>query len=116
MPHIHLRKLFILIDLLMLLFASNNMPHILRKDREFFLYLWKLSEIYRSMKFIASSTQLLIGLNSVSKVISSKPALAILDNYLFDLKGNTLSVTASNGETTLRTDITITHPRQTLKS
>ena len=59
------------------------------------------------MKFIASSTQLLIGLNSVSKVISSKPALAILDNYLFDLKGNTLSVTASNGETTLRTDIAI---------
>ena len=59
------------------------------------------------MKFIASSTQLLIGLNSVSKVIASKPALAILDNYLFDLKDNTLSVTASNGETTLRTQISL---------
>ncbi len=59
------------------------------------------------MKFIASSTQLLLGLNSVSKVISTKPALAILDNYLFDLKGETLSVTASNGETSLKTEITI---------
>ncbi|MBQ7254072.1 MAG: DNA polymerase III subunit beta [Bacteroidales bacterium] len=59
------------------------------------------------MKFIASSTQLLIGLNSVSKVISAKPALAILDNYLFDLKGNTLFVTASNGETSLKTEINI---------
>ncbi|MBP9986725.1 MAG: DNA polymerase III subunit beta [Bacteroidales bacterium] len=59
------------------------------------------------MKFIASSTQLLTGLNSVSKVIASKSALQILDNYLLVLQGNTLSVTASNGETTLKTDINI---------
>jgi len=59
------------------------------------------------MKFTVSSSELLGGLVSVSKVISSKPAIAILDNFLFELGGNTLTVTASDGETTLRTAIEI---------
>lgn len=55
------------------------------------------------MKFIVSSTDLLQGLLSVSKVLVSKNSLPILDNFLFVLEGNTLTVTASDSETTLKT-------------
>ena len=59
------------------------------------------------MKFSVSSSELLSGLMSVSKVIVPKPTNSILENFLFQLKGNTLTVTASDGETTLRADIPI---------
>ncbi len=59
------------------------------------------------MKFIISSTDLLQGLLSVSRAIASKNSLPILDNFLFVLEGNTLTVTASDSETTLKTDINI---------
>lgn len=59
------------------------------------------------MKFIVSSTDLLQGLLSVSRVIASKPSLPILDNFLFVLEGNSLTVTASDSETTLKTIINI---------
>jgi len=64
------------------------------------------------MKFSVSSSELLGGLMSVSKVIVPKPTSSILENYLFDLKGNTLTVTASDGETTLKTAITISQVEQ----
>ena len=59
------------------------------------------------MKFTASSSELLDALMSVSKVISSKPGLSILENFLFELQGNILTVTASDGETTLRIHVEI---------
>ncbi len=59
------------------------------------------------MKFIVSSTDLLQGLLSVSRVIASKNSLPILDNFLFSLDGNSLTVTASDSETTLKTVINI---------
>ncbi len=59
------------------------------------------------MKFTVSSTELLEGLVSVSKVISNKPTLAILENFLFELDSANLTVTASDGETTLKTCIAI---------
>ncbi len=59
------------------------------------------------MKFIVSSTDLLQGLLSVSRVIASKNPLPILDNFLFVLEGNSLTVTASDSETTLKTIINI---------
>ena len=59
------------------------------------------------MKFIVSSTDLLQGLLSVSRVIASKNSLPILDNFLFVLEGNALTVTASDSETTLKTVISI---------
>lgn len=59
------------------------------------------------MKFSVSSSELLGGLMSVSKVIVPKPTNSILENFLFQLQGNTLTVTASDGETTLRTDVAI---------
>ncbi|MBQ0025508.1 MAG: DNA polymerase III subunit beta [Bacteroidales bacterium] len=59
------------------------------------------------MKFTVSSSELLSGLMSVSKVIVPKPTNSILENFLFELKGNTLTVTASDGETTLKTNVEI---------
>jgi DNA polymerase-3 subunit beta len=55
------------------------------------------------MKFVVSSTELLKHLNAISRVISSKNTLPILDNFLFRLEGKSLSVTASDLETTLIT-------------
>lgn len=54
------------------------------------------------MKFIVSSTDLLQGLLSIQRVIASKNSLPVLDNFMFDLKGNSLTVTASDSETTLK--------------
>lgn len=59
------------------------------------------------MRFIVSSTDLLQGLLSVQKVIASKNALPILDNFLFVLDGNSLTITGSDAETTLKTILTI---------
>lgn len=59
------------------------------------------------MRFAVSSSELLSGLMSVSKVIVAKPTNSILENFLFELAGNTLTVTASDGETTLRTNVEI---------
>lgn len=57
------------------------------------------------MKFVVSSTELLSHLSVVSRVISSKNTLPILDNFLFNLQGNVLEITASDLETTLKTTI-----------
>ena len=59
------------------------------------------------MKLIISSAELLKGILSVSKAIPAKPALPILENFLFVLKGNTLEITASDTELTLRTLIEV---------
>lgn len=59
------------------------------------------------MKFNVSSTDLLQGLLTVSRAIAAKSILQILDNFLFVLEGNTLTVTASDSETTLKTVIRI---------
>ena len=59
------------------------------------------------MKFIASSTELLSHLQAISRVINSKNSLPILDNFLFELKGTTLTMTASDIETTLVTSMEV---------
>ena len=59
------------------------------------------------MKFVVSSTELLARLQSVTRVISSKNSLPILDNFLFVLKDGTLSITAADLETTLKTSMNI---------
>jgi len=61
------------------------------------------------MKFVVSSTELLRHLNAISRVISSKNTLPILDNFLFRLEGKSLSVTASDLETTLVTTMELDH-------
>lgn len=55
------------------------------------------------MKFVVSSTELLNHLTAISRVISSKSTLPILDNFLFNLEDNKLTITASDLETTLIT-------------
>ena len=57
------------------------------------------------MRFVVSSTELLKHLNAISRVISSKNTLPILDNFLLKLEGKTLMITASDLETTLITKI-----------
>ncbi len=57
------------------------------------------------MNFIVSSSALLNHLQAISKVISSKNTLPILDNFLFQLAGTELTVTASDLETTLITKV-----------
>lgn len=59
------------------------------------------------MRFDVSSTALLSRLQSVGKVIASKNTLPILDNFLFQLEGNTLTVTASDVETRLVTSVEV---------
>lgn len=53
------------------------------------------------MKFNVSSKTLYSYVSDVSKVINSKNALTILNNFLFELSDNTLTITASDLENTL---------------
>lgn len=56
------------------------------------------------MKFVVSSTELLSHLTAISKVISSKSTMPILDNFLFQINSeNLLTITASDVESTLIT-------------
>jgi DNA polymerase III subunit beta len=57
------------------------------------------------MKFVVSSIELLSHLQAVSKVISSRNTLPILDNILFNLQGKKLELTASDLESTLITSM-----------
>ena len=59
------------------------------------------------MKFNVSSTKLFSQLQAVCRVLNSKNSLPILDDVLFDLVGNELTLTASDGETTIRTAIEV---------
>lgn len=59
------------------------------------------------MKFIVSSTALLSHLQAISRVINTKNSMAILDNFLFRLEGNSLTMTASDQETTMTTVIEV---------
>ncbi len=59
------------------------------------------------MKFNVSSTKLFANLQSVSRVIAAKNSLSILEDVLFDLNEGVLTLTASDGETTIRTSIEV---------
>ncbi len=57
------------------------------------------------MKFVVSSMELLSHLQAVSRVISNKNTLPILDNFLFSLDSGVLEITASDLESTLITSM-----------
>lgn len=59
------------------------------------------------MKFVVSSTALLSHLQAISKVINSKNTLPILDCFLLELEGTTLSLTAADSETRLVTSLEV---------
>ena len=59
------------------------------------------------MKFIVSSTYLLKQLQVLGGVISSSNTLPILDNFLFELDENKLTVSASDLETTMSSSLNV---------
>ena len=59
------------------------------------------------MKFNVSSEKLFQQLQAVNRVVANKSALKILESNLFDLSADTLTLTASDGETTIRTTIDV---------
>ena len=60
------------------------------------------------MRFTLSSSALSSKLSALSKVINSKNALPILGDFVFDIDGQLLTLTASDGENTMRTDLMLT--------
>lgn len=59
------------------------------------------------MRFNIPSKALLSHLATVSKVVNSKNAISILDNFLFSLSGNEIIITGSDQETTLTTRLIV---------
>ncbi|MGM9774654.1 MAG: DNA polymerase III subunit beta [Candidatus Egerieousia sp.] len=59
------------------------------------------------MRFTATSTDFLQALLSVSKVIPQKAGIKILEYFLLELEGNSLTITGSDQETTLKTIMSI---------
>ncbi|MFB0908202.1 MAG: DNA polymerase III subunit beta, partial [Spirosomataceae bacterium] len=54
------------------------------------------------MKFIVSSSSLLKSLSTVNGVIASNPIVPILENFLFELSGSVLTITASDMHTVMQ--------------
>ena len=59
------------------------------------------------MKFIVNSSALLKELQKLNGVISSNNTLPILDNFLFDISSNQMSIVASDLETTMISSISV---------
>ena len=59
------------------------------------------------MKFIVNTNQLLNKLQSVSGTIVSKPAIPILDHFLFDITDKKLTITGTDLETTMSTTMEV---------
>lgn len=62
------------------------------------------------MKFNVPSKTLYSYVSAVSKVINSKNAMSILNNFLFTLDGNILTISASDLENTLTARLEVTEP------
>ncbi|HRO42216.1 MAG TPA: DNA polymerase III subunit beta [Flavipsychrobacter sp.] len=60
------------------------------------------------MRFIVTSTGLLKNLQQISGVISSNTVLSVLEDFLFELKDNTLTLTATDLETMMRVQTEVT--------
>ncbi len=59
------------------------------------------------MKFVVSSSELLYHLQAVSRVVSSKSTIPILENILFELENGKLTITASDLESTMVTSMNL---------
>lgn len=59
------------------------------------------------MKFKVSSAKLLAQMQVLGKVIAQNKSLQILESVLFNLEGNVLTLTASDGATTMQTKIDV---------
>jgi DNA polymerase-3 subunit beta len=59
------------------------------------------------MKFIVSSSALLKQLQSINGVVANNPVVPILENFLFDVTEGLLTITASDLETSMITEIPV---------
>ena len=59
------------------------------------------------MKFQVLSSDLLSHLSSISRVLASKSAMPILENFLFNVESDKLTITASDGDTTIVTSVNL---------
>ena len=57
------------------------------------------------MRFTLSSTALTNRLSALSRVINTKNSLPILGDFVFEISGNTLRLTASDSENTMKTSV-----------
>lgn len=57
------------------------------------------------MRFIVNSISLLKSVQALGGVLNAKNTLPILDNFLFELKGHTLSITSSDLETIMTVEL-----------
>lgn len=62
------------------------------------------------MKFNVGGKAMLQELSAISKVINSKNSISILDNFLFNLDGETLSITGSDSENFVTSTLQVTEP------
>lgn len=61
------------------------------------------------MKFEVLSSDLMSHLNAIGRVLASKSTMPILDNFLFVVREDKLSITASDGDTTMITSVPVTN-------
>lgn len=59
------------------------------------------------MKFIVSSSYLLKQLSSINGVITTNPVVPILENFLFEITKGTLTITASDLQTSMITELEV---------
>ena len=59
------------------------------------------------MKFIVSSSALLKQLQSINGVVANNPVVPILENFLFEIQDGTLTITASDLETSMITQLSV---------
>src|SRR5690606_4440940 len=58
-----------------------------------------------NMRFIVTSSVLLKHLSAINGVVTTNPVVPILENFLFEIKDGTLTVTASDLQTSMITEI-----------
>lgn len=59
------------------------------------------------MKFIVSSSALLKQLSAINGVVTTNPVVPILENFLFEIKESVLTITASDLQTSMITEIPV---------
>ena len=59
------------------------------------------------MKFIVNSSYLLKQLSAINGVITTNPVVPILENFLFEITGGTLTITASDLQTSMMTALEV---------
>ncbi len=79
-----------------------------RIGKFFYLYPpFKPLQPLRQMKFIVNSNYLLKQLSNINGVITTNPVVPILENFLFEIDKTKLTVTASDLQTSMITELTV---------